>query len=227
MKTRRGFLKLSGTVAIGSLVAPAFARAPKIQNVGIQLYTVRKEMLTDAVGTLKKLASIGYKELESARSDKGNYYGLTPKEVKKITGDLGMTMRSGHVHIDKNWQQSIDAAAEIGQEYLVCSSLPSRGQTVDNYKRVADIFSKAAEECRKANIIFGYHNHEYEFEKENGQVLYDVLLDKTDPDLVKMELDLGWVIVTGYDPVTYFEKYPGRFSLVAFKRYGCKEKRKH
>ena len=214
MTTRRKFLQASATVALGSLLWPHAASAfGKVQNVGIQLYTVRKEMLADATGTLKQLAKIGYKELESARSDKGNYYGLKPKEIRKITKDLGMTLRSGHVHIDANWQQSIDQAAEAGQDYLICSSMPSQGQTVENYQRVADSFSKAAQDCKKANIIFGYHNHEYEFEKVNGQTLYNILLDKTDPGLVKMELDLGWVIVTGNDPVAYFEKYPGRFPL--------------
>ncbi|GAA4430438.1 sugar phosphate isomerase/epimerase [Pontibacter saemangeumensis] len=185
----------------------------KVKNVGIQLYTVRKEMLADATGTLKQLAKIGYKELESARSEKGLYYGLQPKEIKKITEDLGMTLRSGHVHIDKDWDSTVAAAAETGQDYLICSSLPSNGQTVSNYKHVADMFTKAAEDCRKAGMIFGYHNHEYEFEKENGQVLYDVLLDNTDPELVKMEMDLGWAILTGNDPVDYFNRYPGRFPL--------------
>jgi sugar phosphate isomerase/epimerase len=127
--------------------------------------------------------------------------------------DLGMTLRSGHVHIDQDWQRSIDSAAETGQAYLVCSSLPTEGQTVENYKKVADAFSKAAEDCKKSNIIFGYHNHEYEFEKENGQVLYDVLLENTDASLVTMELDLGWVVASGNDPLKYFEKYPGRFPL--------------
>ena len=124
-----------------------------------------------------------------------------------------MTVRSGHVHIDKDWQRSIDMAAEAGQTYLVCSSLPSQGQTVANYKRCADTFSKAAEQCKKANLIFGYHNHEYEFDKVDGKVLYDVLLEETDPNLVKMEMDLGWAIVTGNDPLAYFKKYPNRFPL--------------
>ena len=84
---------------------------------------------------------------------------------------------------------------------------------MDNYKRVAEAFSKAGEECKKANLVFGYHNHDYEFEKENDQVLYDVLLDNTDPSLVQMELDLGWVIAAGSDPLYFFEKYPGRFPL--------------
>lgn len=213
MKSRREFLKTAGGLAVGSLLLPYFAQAKKVNDVGIQLYTVRDAMLADAKGTLEKLAKLGYKELESARSAKGNYYGLSPQEVKKICGDLGLTMRSGHVHIDENWQLSIEQAAEIGQDYLVCSSLPSKGQTVENYKKVADIFTKAAEDCQKAGLTFGYHNHEYEFEKEGGQVLYDVLLENTDPDLVKMEMDLGWVIVTGFDPLDYFTKYPGRFPL--------------
>lgn len=213
MHTRRSFIKTSGTVALGSLLVPAFAQKAKVKNVGIQLYTVRKEMLADAVGTLKQLAKIGYKELESARSNKGHYYGLSAGEIKKITKDLGMTLRSGHVHIDQDWQKTVDEAAEAGQEYLICSSLPSRGQTVENYQKVADTFSKAAEECKKSKLQFGYHNHEYEFEKAGDKILYDILLERTDPNLVKMELDLGWVILTGNDPVTYFEKYPGRFPL--------------
>jgi len=85
MKTRREFLKVSGAITLGSMLLPSCADAGnlKVKNIGIQLYSVRKEMLADPVGTLKKLARIGYKELESARSDKGNYYGLHPKEIKK------------------------------------------------------------------------------------------------------------------------------------------------
>ena len=170
-------------------------------------------MLADAVGTLKQLAAIGYTDLESARSQKGNYYGLEPKEIKKLSKDLGMKVLSGHVHIDNTWQQSVDAAVETGQEYLVCSSMPSSGQTIDNYKRVADVFSKAAEDCKKAGLVFGYHNHEYEFANVGGQVLYEVLLNNTDPKLVKMEMDIGWVVASGNDPLKYFDRYPGRFPL--------------
>jgi sugar phosphate isomerase/epimerase len=224
MQTRRQFAKTCGSLTLGSLFLTSFVDSYKVKNVGIQLYSVRTEMLADAVGTLKRLAKIGYKELESARSAKGNYYGLGAKEIKKIASDLGMTVRSGHVHIDKDWQRSIDAAAEAGQDYLICSSLPSAGQTIANYQKVADVFSKAAEDCKKAGITFGYHNHEYEFEKENGQVLYDVLLQRTDPELVKMELDLGWVIVTGNDPVAYFEKNPDRFPLWHLKDMNVEKK---
>ncbi|MCW3107892.1 MAG: hypothetical protein JWQ09_2398 [Segetibacter sp.] len=212
MTSRRDFIKTSGAFALGTYLLPP-GKKSTVKNVGVQLYSARKEMLADAPGTLKRLAKIGYKQLESARSDKGNYYGLKPKEIKKIATDLGMTVRSGHVHIDKDWQRSVDEAAETGQSYLICSSMPSHGQTIENYQKTADIFNKAAEDCKKKNIVFGYHNHEEEFEKVDGQVLYDILLDRTDANLVKMEMDLGWLIVTGNDPFKYFEKYPNRFPL--------------
>lgn len=224
--TRRNFLKTSGAFALGSVLIPEFLRAQNKpgKNIGLQLYTVRKEMLADAAGTLAQLAKIGYKEIESAKSEKGNYYGLSPKDVKKITTDLGIKLVSGHVQIDADWQKSIDQAAEAGQGYLICSVLPGRGQTVENYQRSADIFQKSAEACKKSGITFGYHNHENEFEKVGGQTLYDILLDRTDPALVKMELDLGWVIATGSDPDYYFNKYPGRFPLWHLKDMDLKLK---
>ena len=214
MHTRRDFLKHSGTLAVGSVLLSSFdMKGKKTTNPGIQLYTVRKEMLADATGTLKQLAALGIKQIESASSEKGHYYGLTAAEMKKICADLGMTIRSGHVGLDNKWQQTMEQAVASGQEYLICSSMPSRGQTASNYKKVADQFNKAGEECNKLNIKFGYHNHDYEFEQENGKVLYDVLLENTDPALVCMELDLGWVVVPGKDPVDYFKRYPKRFPL--------------
>ncbi len=226
INNRRNFLKVSGTLALGAAIIPQFLRAKSgaAKKIGIQLYTVRKEMLSDAAGTLKQLAKIGYNEIESARSEKGNYYGLAPKEIKKVCADLNIKVVSGHVHIDENWQRSVDQAAEVGQPYLICSTLPSNGQTVENYQRCADVFNKAAEDCKKAGITFGYHNHEYEFEKVGQQTLYDILLDRTDPALVQMELDLGWVIATGADPQFYFGKYPGRFPLWHLKDMDLKLK---
>ena len=214
MQTRRDFLKNSGTIAAAALLFPSLdIPFKKVSNVGIQLYTFRKEMLADAAGTLKQLAALGIKQIESAGSDKGYYYGLKPQEMKQICTDNGMKLSSGHIHLDAKWQQTIEDAVASGQEYLICSSMPSPEQTVDNYKKTAAAFNKAGEDCKKANIKFGYHNHDFEFEKENGQVLYDVLLNNTDAALVHMELDLGWVIATGNDPLTYFKNHPGRFPL--------------
>jgi sugar phosphate isomerase/epimerase len=214
MQTRRDFIINTGSLAAGSLLFSSFKySAKKVKNAGVQLYTFRKEMLADAKGTLQRIASLGIKQIETAGSEKGYYYGLTPKEMKQTCHDLGMTLRSGHIHLDEKWNQTMNEAAEAGQEYLICSSMPSKGQTVDNYKKVADQFNKAGEDCNKLNIKFGYHNHDYEFESEKGQVLYDVLLKNTESNLVHMELDLGWVVATGKDPLEYFRNYQGRFPL--------------
>ncbi len=214
MQTRRNFLINASALAVGSIILPSFnSPTKKIKNVGVQLYTFRAEMLADAKGTLQKIAALGIKQIESAGSARGGYYGLTPKEMKNICSDLGMTLRSGHVHIDDKWKQTMDEAAASGQEYIICSTMPSEGQTVDNYKKVAERFNKAGEDCKKLGLKFGYHNHAYEFESNNGEVLYDVLLNNTDKAFVNMEMDLGWVIVAGKDPLEYFKKYPNRFPL--------------
>jgi sugar phosphate isomerase/epimerase len=214
MTKRRDFLKGMSALAVGSVLLPSYKFAPKkVTNAGIQLYTFRDQLLKDPKGTLQIIADLGIKQIESAASGKGLYYGLTPTEMKQTCKDLGMTLRSGHCGIDANWQKTIEQAAEAGQEYLVCSSLPFWGDTVANYQKVADSFNQAGEECKKAGLKFGYHNHDYEFKKDNGQVLYDVLLKNTDPDLVSMELDLGWVVASGNDPYAYFKNYEGRFPL--------------
>jgi sugar phosphate isomerase/epimerase len=214
MKSRRQFLKETTALAIGSALLPSWMEeTKKVKNAGVQLYTFRKEMAADAIGTLKQIAGLGIKQIESAQSDKGHYYGLTAKEMKQACSDLGMTLRSGHVHIDDKWKQTMEEAAASGQEYIICSTMPTSGQTVDNYKKVAGSFNKAGEECKKMGLKFGYHNHEYEFESENGQVLYDVLLANTDADLVHMEMDLGWVVAGGKNPLDYFAKHKGRFPL--------------
>ena len=225
MKTRRDFLIETGTMAIGSMLLPSFIEdSKKVKNIGIQLYTFRKEMLADAAGTLKQIAGLGIKQIESATSTKGNYYGLKPKEIKQICSDLGMTLRSGHVHIDDKWKQTLDDAVEAGQEYVICSSMPARAQTVDNYKKTAEVFNKSGEECNKLNLKFGYHNHEYEFESEKGEVLFDALVKNTDANLVHLELDLGWVIIGGKNPLDYFKNFPGRFPLWHLKDMDLQKK---
>jgi len=204
----------TAALAAGTMLFPACTVTNrKEENLGLQLYTFRSEMAVDPLGTLKKIAGIGIKQIESAGSQKGHYYGLTAKEMKSACDDLGMTLRSGHVHLDENWEKTMEEAVESGQEYVICSTMPTEGQTVGNYQSVADAFNRAGEQCKKLNLKFGYHNHAYEFDSENGQVLYDVLLDQCQGDLVHMELDLGWVIVGGKDPQDYFNRYPGRFPL--------------
>lgn len=225
MTTRKEFLVRSGLLAAGTVLLPSFTLTPKKEdkNLGVQLYTFRDEMLADAVGTLEKIAALGIKQIETARSRKGLYYGLTGKEMAQVCKGLGMTLRSGHVALDKDWKDTLDQAEASGQEYLICSSMPSEGQTVDNYKSVAEAFNKAGEEAKQRGIKFGYHNHGYEFETHEGEVLYEVLLNNTDPDLVHMELDLGWVVAGGKDPLDYFKRFKGRFPLWHLKDMDLKK----
>lgn len=213
MKNRRDFLKVAGGATLLSVLGTGMTQAKKVKNVGVNLFSLREPMGLDPVGTLTELAKIGYKIIESAPSAKGNYYGLKPKEIKQVMQDLGLILASGHAIINADWQKSIDEAAETGQEFLLAPMLPTKGQTVDNYKKAAETFNTMGEACKKSGVTFGFHNGIAEFEKENGQVLYDVLLDNTDAALVKMELDLGWAMVAGANPAYYFEKYTGRFPL--------------
>ncbi len=214
MTNRRDFLLKSGLFSAGAMLLPscAFGKA-MTPEYGVQLYSFRDEMAKDALGTLEQIAAIGIKKIESARSGKGHYYGLSPKAMKDACEALGMKLISGHVALNNKFEKTMEEAVASGQEYVICSSMPTSGQTVDNYKKVADQFNKAGEACKKLGLKFGYHNHEYEFESENGQILYDVLLDNTQADLVHMELDLGWVIIAQKDPLDYFKNYPGRFPL--------------
>jgi sugar phosphate isomerase/epimerase len=224
MTTRRKFLLQSGALSASTLIMPTFTLYPpkREKNLGVQLYTFRDELEKDVLGTLEQIASIGIKKIESARSSKGHYYGLTPREMKNACADLGMKLVSGHVHLDDHFQKTMDEAAESGQEYLICSSMPSEGQTIDNYLRVAEKFNEAGEACKKMGLKFGYHNHGYEFDSDSGEVLYDLLLNNTDEHLVHMELDLGWVVMAGKDPIDYFERFSGRFPLWHLKDMSLK-----
>lgn len=205
--------------------------AQKDLSVGLQLYTVRELMDKDLEGTLQKVADIGYKDLESAAGMKGHYYGMKPKEFASLVEGMGMKLRSHHVllgtqspqeaplppdflTLTNGMQQLVDMAAEAGQNYLTCAFLfPSERQKLDQYKRAAELFNKAGEACQKAGLGFAYHNHDFEFETLEGQRPYDLLLEQTDKDLVKMELDLYWATKSGNDPVALFEKHPGRFPM--------------
>jgi sugar phosphate isomerase/epimerase len=120
--------------------------------------------------------------------------------------------------LGEKWQETLDGAKVIGQSYIVCPMVPDNiRKQPDGWKQVADAFNKAGAVSKKNGLQFCYHNHHFEFVKENGKAPYDILLAETDPDLVKMEMDLCWAVVGGADPVAYFNRYPGRFPLVHVK----------
>ncbi len=218
---RRTFLENSvATALLTSLPSRAFASAPhEINKIGVQLYTARDAMKSDVPGTLAKIAAIGYKEMEFA-----GYFGHSPADISDLLKKNGLTSPSTHVGYDiveTKLAETIETAHTIGQTFIVCPYIDEKIRTTaDGWKKIVDTFNKAGEACKKAGIQFAYHNHWWEFEPDKalgGKFAYDYLLESTDKNSVKMELDLCWISVAGQDPVAYFKRYPGRFPLVHVK----------
>ncbi len=219
---RRTFIESSlATGLLASLPSPTLAATHQIEKVGVQLYTVRDLMKTDFSGTIAKVASIGYKEVEFA-----GYFDHSPKDIRAILDKDGLTAPSCHVGMDvveNHWPETIDAAHTIGHTFIVCPWIDEKDRnSADSWKRIIELFNKAGEASKIANIQFAYHNHWWEFGPNaslGGKLPYDYLLASTDANFVKMEMDLGWISVAGQDPVAYFTRYPGRFPLVHVKDF--------
>jgi sugar phosphate isomerase/epimerase len=221
---RRSFIGTSIAAAIAASRHAWPAETHPIDRVGLQLYTVRDLMKKDFEGTIAKVAQIGYKEVEFA-----GYYDRSPQAVRAILEKDGLTSPSTHVGYDiveKKWSEALDAAHTIGHTFVVCPWIDAKQRkTPDGWKRAAELFNHAGEAAQKAGIQFAYHNHAFEFEPSEalgGKLPYDFLLAETDPNLVKMEMDLCWITVGGQDPVKYFDRYPGRFPLVHVKDWTTK-----
>jgi sugar phosphate isomerase/epimerase len=226
MMTRRDLLKQMAWVTAGSLmISDAVAMDVKNKKVGVQLYTLRNAIGKDAKGTLKKVAELGYGEVESFGYN-GKFFGMTPVEYKTVLSDLGLTAPSGHYMYGNfgnkkipgtvlyGWDKAVEDAAALGQQYMVIAYLmPEERGDIDNYKRTAEGISKAAEICKKSGIQLCYHNHDFEFEAQNGILPFDILTKETSADLVKIELDLYWASKAGQDPVSLFKQHKGRVAL--------------
>src|ERR1041385_2714402 len=215
--TRREFLERVGGIAaaVGLGGLPRLARA-KLGPIGIQLYTVRRELAKDVEGTLAKLAAIGYREVEFAGYPEG-----TAKSLRAILDRLHLRAPSGHVGtqaLRTDWARTLEQAAAVGQRYVVVAFIPQEERrTADDWKRMAAAFNRAGEAAKAAGLQFCYHNHDFEFVPLDGALPYDLLLAETDPKLVRLELDLYWITKGGRDPLAYFAKWPGRFPLVHVK----------
>ncbi len=243
MYSRRGFLKHSGTIALGSMALSRGGISSLLAGgnhpVGLQLFTLFNVIDTDTPEVLKRVASIGYREIESAFSHKPRYYGYSPREFAGVARGAGLHWISHHVlgapfqrppgarpftgpdgkpvhfpvmkNLRDNAQELVDEAAEGGLSYLVCASTPI--ETLDEIHQSCKTLNHAAEIAKKAGITMAYHNHDREFHPVEGQLPYEVLLKNTDPSLLKMELDLAWATKGGADPVKLFRENPGRFPL--------------
>ncbi len=225
--TRRRFLA-AGTATAVSSALPAWSAAPK-HPLGVQLYMVSKELAADPNGTLKQLRSIGYQHVESF-----SLPGMTAAAFRKALDDADLKCHSSHLMFkDEDWGPLFADANALGAKYAVSSVLLPMTEkmgmsemiaklstlTLDDFKKTADLANRIGQKAKEAGLQYAYHNHNFEFKDYGGQTGYDLLLKQTDPQLVKLELDCGWMTVGGYDPITYFAKYPERYRLMHAKDF--------
>ncbi|HEY9225732.1 MAG TPA: sugar phosphate isomerase/epimerase [Gemmatimonadaceae bacterium] len=223
LQNRRGFLSTLGGAAAGLAVRPGALgalvwpeRRTRLDKVGIQLYTLRRVAQTDLPGTLAQLGKIGYKEIEFA-----GYYNRPPTEVRDILKANGLTAPSTHVGvnvIEQTPDKLFEESRIVGHEWITVPSLPSGPKaTVDDWKRIADQFNRAAAHVKEAGFRFAFHNHNAEFKKIGDAVPLEILIKETDPALVSYEMDIYWVVNGGGNPLDLIARYPGRFKMLHVK----------
>jgi len=187
---------------------------------GIQLYTVREQARADLAGTLAALAAMGYSEVEFA-----GLYGHDATEVRGMLDRARLTAPAGHVAMetlsDGRIDRTIEDAVALGHRYLVVPSIDSEPHSIEGYAATAETFNRAGRAVRTAGLMLGYHNHDDDFAsldgRPGGRCGYDILLQRTDPALVVMELDLFWIRKGGRDAFDYLRRETGRFRMVHIK----------
>jgi sugar phosphate isomerase/epimerase len=215
--TRKEFFHVAAGTAGWIQLAGRSEGSPLGLPIGLQPYTIRNDLKADFEGTLRKIAGMGYRELEV----NGDFWGRSAGELKKILDDAGLRAPSCHFagppKDDSDWARNIEQAKQVGIHYLLCPTRAEWNKSLDGWKRTAEFFNGLGKQCKDAGLQFAYHNHNWEFRVYDGVVAYDELLRSADKDLVKMEMDCFWTTFGGKDPVNYFEKYPGRFPLLHIK----------
>lgn len=214
---RRSFLGFLLAAGAGSTFGPAAAaQSPaRSRRFGLQLYTARKEMALDLSGTLARIASIGYDEVEFA-----GYFGMSAAAIDTALRAAGLEAPAAHIgmaEIDRDWQRTVAFASTVGHRYLNFAWVPDEHRNVDGYKRLAERFNRAGETALRAGVRLGYHNYTYDFTRSGDGFLYDVMLRETDPRYVTMQMDVYWLVDAGQDPLAYLARHPGRYHSLHLK----------
>ena len=230
-KLSRRRLLLAGLGAAVATTAPSrrTSAEPLGKPIGIQLWTVNEPLKRDAAGTLRRLAQIGFREVETV-----GFAGLTAQQFRRLLEDAGLAAVSAHLNFDlDNLEATFAQAHALGASWAASSSLldtvgkllPTKpawtsGMSLEEAKRTAEVANRIGEAARRAGLKFALHNHDREFVAlGDGTVGYDVVWRETDPALVHFEIDCGWMVFAGRDPVEYFRKYPGRIPLIHVKDF--------
>ena len=216
-------MKQAAAFASAAFVLPQQGRRYKL---GLQLFTVRAPMRQDLDGTLKRIAGIGYQELETYGFDPEGlrYYGLDAKTFAQRLKDLNLTTPSGHYDLNRYVNTGVDelkryvdrcieGARALEQSYITWPLIDPDSRTLDKFKVVAQRLNIAGEQAKKAGLQVAYHNHDFEFLDQNGQRGYDIIMKETDPALVKLQVDLYWLARASQNPNELFRRAPGRFVM--------------
>lgn len=227
LPTRRQFLQ-SGAASIACLSAVMASRpllaSPFGLPLGLQLYSVRDELPKDYAGVLKQVAALGYRDVESA-----GFFGHSAAEAKQALHVAGLNCVSAHYPWQKlstDLDALLDFHKQLGTRYIICAfpghkdpADTSRTFSLDDWRWNAKQFNEAGAKVKAAGMHFGYHNHTMEFAAEGGVVPFEELIRLTDPALVTIEMDCGWVVEGGGDPVALLHKYPNRISMLHVKDF--------
>ena len=207
---RRAFLAALGLAACASRATLAAGR--RLKRVGIQLYSLRDDARRDLERTLADIAGIGYKDVELLGSM--NNFGMPPARLRAVLDRNGLRAPSTHVSgtaLD-DLDRQLDEGLTLGHEYLIVASLPITGaRTLDDYRRWADRFNESGRLARQRGVWIGFHNHANDFALIDGVVPYDVLMERTDPAIVRMQLDTGNIAMAGLDPHEYMRRFGPRY----------------
>ena len=228
---RRTFLTSLGVAAAAARLGACATATPgaasaataggrRLKRVGIQLYTLRDDAKNNLEATLADIANAGYKDVELLSSMRN--FGMPPAQLRQLLDRLGLRAPSTHIGAEAfdNLGALFDEAATLGHQYIVLASLPyGPGKaTLDDYRRWADRLNEAGRQARAHNLWMAFHDEAYDFSPLiEGQMPYDILADRTDPSLVRLQLDTGNAAMGGRDPLDLMRKYGSRYYLFHIK----------
>ena len=226
---RREFLIQTGLLSTAALLPiPSFSMTNNPQfKMGLQLFTIRDAMAKDPIATLKTVRALGYEDSEIFGYDgeKGTYYGMKAADFKKLIDDLDFTVTSGHYDFSSYFMKPIEALQRyvdqciegshaIGAKYITWPWLAPEYRNIEGFKKLTGMLNKMGEQVSKAGLGFAYHNHDFEFTDHDGQTGYDIILNETDPNLVKLQMDMYWVEHSSkLGPAELIAQNPGRYVM--------------
>ncbi len=212
-------------------VEPNKETAPPKKDIALQLYSLRDDIKTDYAGTIKKAGAMGFTAVEAAGYDNGKFYGKSPEEFKADIEAAGMKAISSHTTRTlsekelaskdfseslKWWDEVIKAHKAAGMKYIVAPWM-NVPKTLKDLQTYCEYYNEIGKKCKENGMSFGYHNHAHEFQTVEDKVMYDYMLENTNPEYVFFQMDVYWVVRGQQSPVDYFNKYKGRFALLHIK----------